>query len=199
MKEKKETTAQPPGDSGQEERYKTCRVLAEQVRLLYTNFPSAAVAIAINLLIISVILWNVIPRVAIILWVGCNIAVTLVRYLFVSSYWRRQVPEEEADRWGLYFKIGMGLSGAIFGSSAIFLYPLESIAHQVFLAFVLGGMMAGVVGVFSVVKWAFFFFSLPAITPITIRFFIHGGDIHIAMGLMLMLFFVVMSLAARRT
>ena len=65
----------------------------------------------------------------------------------------------------------LALSGAVWGSAAIFLFPWESIGHQVFIAFVLGGMVAGSVGVFSVVITAFFAFSIPTLLPILILFF----------------------------
>ena len=40
----------------------------------------------------------------------------------------------------LLLLVGLGVAGTLWGSTAIFLFPLESVAHQVFIAFVLAGM-----------------------------------------------------------
>jgi signal transduction histidine kinase len=84
------------------------------------------------------------------------------------------------------------------GSSGIFLFPIESLPHQVFLVFVIGGMVAGTTATFSVVPRAFFAFSVPALIPISVRFAVLGDDIHLAMGGMTLLFWVMMIFAARR-
>ena len=56
------------------------------------------------------------------------------------------------------------------------------------IAFVLGGMVAGSVGVFSLLKTAFYAYSIPALLPISIMFFRTKDDLHFAMGLMIILF-----------
>lgn len=66
-----------------------------------------------------------------------------------------------------------------------------------FIAFILGGMVAGSVGVFSVVVTAFFAFSIPVLLPMLIVFLNINDDIHIAMGFMLFLFWVIMLLTAK--
>ena len=92
----------------------------------------------------------------------------------------------------------MVLSGICWGSAGIFLFPLNSIGHQVFIAFVLGGMVAGAVGVFSVTMRDYTAYSLPTLIPITMQFFLQGTDIHIAMGVMVLLFTLIMLATALR-
>jgi hypothetical protein len=69
--------------------------------------------------------------------------------------------------------------------------------HQALIAFVLAGMVAGAVGVFSSIMSAFLSFSIPTLTPIFIRFIIIGDELHLTMAAMTMLFGILTFLTAR--
>jgi len=58
-------------------------------------------------------------------------------------------------------------------------------------------MVAGSVGVFSIVVKAFFAYSIPALLPMVIVFFNLKDEIHIAMSFMIILFWLIMLLTAR--
>jgi PAS domain S-box-containing protein len=96
------------------------------------------------------------------------------------------------------FIIGVLLYGMVWGSAGIFLFPVESAAHQAFLALMLGGMVVGAAAVFSIIMKAYFAFALPALIPIIVRFFLLGDDIHRAMGGMGLLAGIIISYIAKR-
>jgi PAS domain S-box-containing protein len=104
----------------------------------------------------------------------------------------------QTQHWYFWFMATLFFSGMAWGSAAVFLFPSDSVGHQAFLAFVLGGMAAGAVGAFSATRPAFFIFSLPALLPLCTRFFLIGDELHIAMGAMALLFLFLVSLAACR-
>jgi PAS domain S-box-containing protein len=116
----------------------------------------------------------------------------------IRNYLRTSVTPEQAGRWAAKFTVGLGLSGVLWGSAGVFLFPPDSFAHQCFLAFVLGGMVAGGVGAFSVVPRALVAFSLPALVPITWRLLAEGGELPQAMGAMVTLFALLMAPVAAR-
>ncbi|MBI5442724.1 MAG: response regulator [Deltaproteobacteria bacterium] len=173
-------------------------VYAAQVRLLYANAPVGVVATLVNSLIVAYVERRVIGRPVLLTWVACTAALALVRFVSVRKYLRTSVPPEEAGRWASKFTVGVGVSGVLWGSAAIFLFPPDSLAHQCFLAFVLGGMVAGAVGAFSVLPRAFVAFSLPALAPIAWRFFAEGAELQQAMGTMVALFALLMTSIAVR-
>src|SRR3990170_1926600 len=72
------------------------------------------------------------------------------------------------------------------------------LAHQTFVIFVLAGMTAGGVVVFSAHIWTAYVFFMPTLLPLTVRLFVEGHDKHLAMGAMSMLFFLLMVVTARR-
>jgi len=173
------------------------RIYLDQIQKLSGHTIFGISATLINSLILSLILWNVAPKISVVIWFISLVSVSLVRYFLQKSYSKLTPALENAKKWEKLFLLTLVVSGAVWGSAAIFLFPWDSIAHQVFIAFVLGGMVAGSVGVFSVVITAFFTFSIPALLPILIVFFNSNDEIHIAMGFMLFLFWLIMLLTAK--
>ena len=141
---------------------------------------------------------DVTSRTALIAWVALLAVISLLRYSDIRTFWRRSPDASEADHWGRRFIVGLALSGMAWGSSAIFLFPIESLAHQTFLAFVIGGMVAGAAAAFSSVMKAFLAYSVPALSPIIVRFALLGDEFHLAMGGMTLLFGVMMFFIAKR-
>ena len=64
------------------------------------------------------------------------------------------------------------------------------------MAFMLGGMIASSMGVYSILKKSFWLFSLPVIVPLGFRFFVRGDELSIVMGIMLVIFWFAMLFSA---
>jgi two-component system cell cycle sensor histidine kinase/response regulator CckA len=171
---------------------------AEQVWQLYTQAPLAVVATLVNSLVLTLVLWRVIPHSTLIIWLSATVATTLLRYSLLYKYYHASATPGEAGRWSGWFIINITISGLLWGSAGIFLFPAGSMEYQVFVAFVLGGMVAGAAGTISVIMTAFLAYSLPALLPIIIRFFLIGTEIHLAMGGMAVLFWLLMFFTARQ-
>jgi signal transduction histidine kinase len=191
---------QPPKHSekstltGEEQR----ALYAEQVKQLYSNALVGLLATAINSLVLAVIQGDVTSRTNLIAWIALLAVISLLRYRDIRTFWRRSPEASEADDWGKRFIILLALSGMAWGSSAFFLFPIDSLAHQTFLAFVIGGMVAGAAAAFSSITKAFLAYSVPALSPIIVRFALFGDKFHLAMGGMTLLFGVMMFFIARR-
>jgi signal transduction histidine kinase len=169
------------------------QLYAEQVRLLYGNALVGLIATLINAPVLVFILRSVVPHRVLTTWLVCIVLISIAR--LVQLAWFRRVPPESSDvgRWGTRFIIGLALSGIIWGSAGIFLFPVESIIHQAFLAFVLGGMAIGAAGAFSVVIPAFLAYALPSLIPLIVRFLAAGDEMHLAMGGMSLLFVILIT------
>ncbi len=170
---------------------------AEQVRQLYRNGFVGLLASIINSLVLAVVQRDVVSRSASITWVVSLALIGLLRYLDIRSFWRASPDTSDADHWAKRFIVGLALSGMAWGSSAIFLFPIEALAHQTFLAFVIGGMVAGAAAAFSSLMTAFLAYSVPALAPFIIRFAIAGDEFHLAMGGMTLLFGVILFFIAK--
>ena len=152
-------------------------IAAEQVRLLYTNAPAGFVATVVNAGVVTFILWQTVAPALILGWFGLVIVITLLRYALVRRYHRQAPTAEQIQPWRRRFSIGAGAAGVVWGAAGIVLFPHDSITHQVFLVFVLGGMAIGAVVALSSVRTVFVAFFLPAVLPITVQLFLQGTKI----------------------
>ena len=177
---------------------KTQQIEAEQVRLLYAQAPAGFIATIINACIVTFILRQTIAPSLLFSWLSLLFVVTLGRGILVHQYNRTALSLAHTPIWRTRFLIGAGLSGIVWGSAGIILFPAHSMAHQVFVAFVLGGMAAGAVPALAPVLLAFVLFFLPTLLPICVQFFLQGNEIALAMGFMYLLFTAIVLTMARR-
>ena len=173
-------------------------VEAEQIRLLYSALPLSILAIGINAGILAFSQWNVIPHVTIILWVVCLSIVTLARSISLYAYNHFYINGIDNKKWLRYFSIGVFLSGLIWGSSVIWLFPDDEVGHQMLVAFVIGGMSAGATSSLSYHRRYIIMFLSLLLVPLIVRFFVKGDDVSIAMGIMSIAFYIMMSIAGVR-
>jgi len=174
------------------------RLFADQVNKQYENTVLGTAATLINGIILVFLLRDHVQSVNLILWLVAAGIVSAGRLMLHGCYRRSRTQYANPEKWNAWFIVTLFLSGMLWGSAAIFLFPIDSIGHQAFVAFVTGGMVAGAVGAFTAVIAAFFIFTIPALVPICLRFLLLGGGIHIAMGAMVFLFLLIISLTAIR-
>jgi two-component system cell cycle sensor histidine kinase/response regulator CckA len=161
----------------------------ERVKLLTSMAPIAHVVTILNAGLVTLIHWRVIAPWVLLTWLTCILTITGLRFWLV----RRDSPH-----WNAWFIMGAALSGIAWGSAAIVMFPLDSLVHQAFLAFVMGGMTAGAIPVLSPLLGAYVAYTLPVLLPITLRFLSWGDELHVTMGVMAGVYTVAMLLTARR-
>ena len=172
-------------------------LLSAQLRLLYTN---ANLSVLINLVVATVLCVlqaRVIAHPVLSIWWLSIAVVSAFRFLLARSY-RQATHTLNLRRARTLFVLGTGLNGAAWGAAGILLYPPNHLAHQVFLAFVVGGMMLGASSLLAPRPEAFVSFLLPAGLAPAIRLLLEGDKHHVAMGLLATLFTLAVVVATRR-
>jgi PAS domain S-box-containing protein len=169
-----------------------------QVKLLYEALPMSIVANLINAIVLVFVTWNVIEHTLLIGWLISVFIISAVRSLGAVAYHRIKSEADKASNWEIYFTIGAVFSGIIWCSASLILFPENSIVHQVFIAFIVGGMCAGAVVSLSPLPIPIFSFLLLALLPLSARFFMVGTEMANAMGVMVFLFLIMVSISALR-
>jgi signal transduction histidine kinase len=169
---------------------------AAQVRLLYSQGPIGLVATLLNSSIVLVVLQAEVPRGRLLTWVILIWLTAAARFLLTREH-GREFQSEHAVRLGRLAVAGIAVSGVLWGSAAVFLFPQTPVL-QIFLAFVLGGMVAGSAATYSGVRGAFLAYAIPALAPITVRFFTLPDTTHFAMGTLTLLFGILITLSSFR-
>lgn len=167
-----------------------------RVPQIVQSFRQLPISLIVNLtigLILAAVLWNVVSTSVLLAWAGLLVAVTGARYLTLRAF-KNAAPKSEAELadWTRYFLAGACAAGMVWGLSGILLFHPSSYPHQVVLAFVLGGMVAGAVPLLSSVRHAYACFAIPVVLPISLRMMGTGDRIHFVMGLMMLIFGVAM-------
>lgn len=170
------------------------QIFAAQVRQLYALQRLGFIAVLVNSVILLLAHWRVISPGPLIAWFTALMLVTAVRYATWRRYQQEQPAMEEAGRWARLFVVGTGVSGLIWGATGIFMISAESPLLQIFVPFILGGMVAGAAVIYSPVQEAFWAYAYPTLLPTMVHFFVIGDRIHLAMGAMLLLFLVLLTI-----
>ncbi len=168
------------------------QISAEQIRLLYDQLSSALIATVVLGGLVGYVLWDQVPHLWLVTWLVALGATTAARVGLLRSYFRTNPSASEAPRWAHRFIIGTASAGVIWGLAGLFSFHDSSFLHEVFIAFVLAGLSAGGMTTLSSFRGAYLAFLVPAITPYAIRLTLEKSDMHLAMGLMLFMFIVMM-------
>ena len=173
-------------------------IRVEQFRLLYANVTLAAGVTVVAASVLSYLQWKVILHPIVLAWLAYMIAVSLVRFGLGRFYRDLADDLQNTRKWRVAFLIGTGLSGVGWGAAGIVLYPEAHLTNQVFLAFVLGGMMVGGASVLAARIEAFALFILLSGPPTAVRMLLQADEVHIAMGLLAALYTVATLITAWR-
>ncbi len=168
------------------------QILVEQVRQLYVHAPVGFVATLVNSVIVFFIMKEVMEARWINAWITVVVTVLLLRIGLVAWFWTAPLRPETAVVWKNRFVFSLAAIGLAWGGIGVYPMSEMSLAHQVFLAFVLGGMAAGASSTFAMVRSAYPMFTIPALAPLAVRFFLIPDHFHRAMGAMTCLFGVLL-------
>jgi diguanylate cyclase (GGDEF)-like protein/PAS domain S-box-containing protein len=169
---------------------------AEQVKLLYKNAPIAYLVSVINGAILFYIQSPYISRSVLSIWYGTLLIVIAARAYTSRQYAKSSHGAADANFWNALYFVGTGVSGCIWGATAVLLFPMESMANQVFIAFVLAGMAAGGISVLAPRIEVCLAFLLPALLPLFFRYITLQTPLQTAMGVMTLLFLVASVVSA---
>jgi PAS domain S-box-containing protein len=174
-------------------------IRAEQTRMLYQQIWIALIFTAVVATVLCLFQWSAVDHRTILIWLSLMVVVTAGRIVLGVLYQHAKPPVAEANRWCTWFTIGAVLAGLSWGSAGVLLFPEDSLPHQVFLAFILGGMAAGAVNTQTYAWTPILAFLMLCILPFVLRLIVEATPLANAMAMMMLLHLLGLSLSARRT
>jgi signal transduction histidine kinase/ActR/RegA family two-component response regulator len=174
------------------------QLLAAQLRLLYGNANLGVVVNVVAAAILGALQWGIVSKPTIMAWCLYITLVSIARYAFARRYWQASPSPADLSRWRTLFTIGVACAGAGWGAAGVLLYPPGHLTNQVFLVFVLGGMMLGASSVLAPRPEAFLTFLIPVGLIPAVRLFLDGDETHLAMGLLASLFTLATLITTQR-
>jgi signal transduction histidine kinase/DNA-binding response OmpR family regulator len=177
---------------------RTWHIEAEQVRLLYRHAPTGFLVGGMTTAIVLFVLWDVVALSRLIAWLVIMGVVTLPAFVIVWQFSRAQPAPDQIRPWRTLFIIGYGLAGCGWGAAALLLFPHDSLAHQVFLVFIIGGHAAGGMSALSSVPAALLAYLIPTTLPLIVQLFWQESRTLVAMGSLLLAFSVALLVIGRQ-
>jgi len=159
-----------------------------QIRLLYEN---ANTGMAVTLFAAPVLTYFqsfVIPPRILLGWLTYMVLASGARFVLSQHYRQAYGNSAIKQKWGAAFAAGAGLAGLGWGAAGILLFPRAEPMNQMFLIFVLGGMMLGGASLLAARPESFLAFLLPTGLLLAIRLVYEGDVEHVTMGLLAVLF-----------
>jgi signal transduction histidine kinase/CheY-like chemotaxis protein len=173
-------------------------ILAAQVRLLYDNVNIGVGVTVVASTILGRLEWGATLHPAILSWCLYMYLVSAGRFAMGRLYRQAAPATLKTGRWRAAFAAGAGLAGIGWGAAGILLYQEGQLPNQVFLIFILGGMMLGAISLLAPRPEAALAFLVPTGLAPTARLVLHGDEVHLGMGLMAGIFTLATIVIARR-
>ena len=111
----------------------------DQVRLLQRQAITELVISLLVCLVVSVVLWKLVPAILLVGWATAVILSVGSRSLFISGK-QTEKTTDVFNVWGKKYVIAIILSGCCWGSLGVFAVQFGELVHQVFALFVLSGI-----------------------------------------------------------
>ena len=165
--------------------FRTQQTLSAQVKLLYA---SANVSFGVTLIaatLLAYLEWRTVSHSVVLAWWIYTVVVAAARYVLALRY--RLASEESRSaigKWRALFTAGAALAGVGWGAAGILLYQEAHLTNQIFLIFVVGGMMLGAASLLAPRPEAFLTFLIPAGLAPAVRLLLQGDSTHLAMGVL---------------
>ena len=163
------------------------RIFADRVAHLYRqSIPGILLTLFVGA-IISVELWVPTYRDLTIMWWLITIAITAARYALYRAYMQRT--DEDEEKWLRWMAIGALAAGVNWGIAGAVFFPSHADDQQVFLAFILAGLISGGIAVFASVWWTYALYAAGIMLPFTYVLATFGNRLFAELAMLVPVFY----------
>jgi diguanylate cyclase (GGDEF)-like protein/PAS domain S-box-containing protein len=173
-------------------------ILSIQLKQLLGASNVSLIASTLLAMVLAYMQQGLIASGIIIFWLVIVLLVAIVRAVLVHFY-KRHVVEENADLYLrlVKYRIGVLFAGLSWGSAGFLLFPPSDPQHQMFLIFILAGLTAGGIVSHSADLTSSVLYSASTLIPVSIRLFVVGDSVYIAMCFAVLIYLVFMLISVR--
>jgi signal transduction histidine kinase len=174
-------------------------VRVARLHVAFEGQPASIILAALLGTLTLAVLWSSSPLLPLLTWYAIFLTVTGARVLLFRTHREHLASDSivELDRLQSRFvRIGAA-AGASWGLTCVLVFPEEPL-NRMFLAFVLAGSAAAAVTSLAALRAAALGFVALCTLPLAVRLLLSGHSVDLAMGLMVLMFLVMVSVSITR-
>ena len=153
----------------------------EQLQYLVRQIPVMAAVNLVNAALVAVLFWSRTGGATPALWWAAASLMALLQ-LRAWARTRRSPIKKVSDRTSRQAVMQAAVVGAVWGSAGLLFFDPHSNAHQIFLAFVLGGMAAGCVAALNPLPTVCMAYIVPLLSPLMVCLLREGDQLGMVMA-----------------
>ena len=178
---------------------KNNQVKLEQLKLLYDSLLYSQIGMFLAGIIFIYILKTVIAKELLLLWISF-LSLTVIYRLVIRQIFFFQLEQGNLNlkKANTRFLQGVFVSGLVWGSSTVFLYPHDSAVHEAYVVLIILGIVSSSVATLSPKKSAFSIFLLMTSTPLVIQVLLSNNHLNHSFAILIILFVIMSFISATR-
>lgn len=168
-------------------------ILEQQARHLHERNYTSLMFNLITGTVLCFILRDHVDHFNIAVWFSLMIMANIIRFSISAYYNNKDMSDIEFLRSLMFYAGGMFTTQLVWGASTFFIFPADSPMHQMFLAFILAGVLARATPILSVNKHLYRAFIFIVLSPLILHFAIFPtSEVHLVMVFMLLVYGVTL-------
>ncbi|MES1987414.1 MAG: GGDEF domain-containing protein [Pseudomonadota bacterium] len=141
---------------------------------------------------------NSLPMHTVVMWLSVILSVNFIRFVVTNYHTNHAVHDVKLTQRRLVeFRIGVMASGFVWGMTSVLVYPYSDLQHQLFIIFILTGLVSGAIVSYSADLVSAVSYTLLILVPLLLRLFLDRGEMSLTMAISGVLFLVFMLLSIR--
>lgn len=171
-----------------------------QLNIVLGHYHQVNVINLLGAIAVATFFWSTLPKVLLSSWMGGAALLGIARIALAGAYSRsKPIAESDVSAWRRWHIVLTGLGGLHWGLIGLMLPEAGGFQQQVFAAFIVAGVSAAVVPLYSAGVWSFPLFATAAMAPLAGRFMTSVEEPQVATGTMMVLLLAALLAASRET
>jgi signal transduction histidine kinase/CheY-like chemotaxis protein len=158
------------------------QVRADLIASIYSHIPRSSIGVLAGALTVVWGMWGQISHIALMLWLGAIGAVLLSRLWLHQAFPGELREEQLIVQWERHWTLSTAVHGAVWGSSAAFMYIPGSPEYQALLLVALFAISTAAVPLIGRHLPSLYAFVLTVLVPIVVRLAVEGGAVRVLLA-----------------
>ena len=170
----------------------------EQMTLIDKESTVALIGALIVAVFYTVVLYGKVSSETLFSWFAAINLVYIIRWAITNYIYRLDVTiEGNSYAWEKIYIAGTFVAGSLWGVGSYFIFPESSPLLDAVIVLTIGGLVAAASVAYAPSKYIGLAFSIPALLPLSIYFFVHDGNEYFYMGVLLLIYILVTFTSSR--